>query len=108
MLVNQTAIPASLHSYGMATVNDNNASVVSYGKSTANFGVAYTATQESVKTQGLAIATLQGQVNAIQQYCMAIQQQPPPTIHVAQQQRGPNNRHGLSQHNGGGSNGCQQ
>jgi hypothetical protein len=78
MLINQTAIPTSLHSYGMAAVNDNNALVVSYGKSIANFGVAYAATQESIKTQGWMIATLQEQVNAMQQYCMAIQQQPPP------------------------------
>jgi hypothetical protein len=70
-LVDQTAIPTSLHGYGMATVNDNNALVVSYGKSIANFGAAYATTQESVKTQGLTIATLQGQVNVMQQYCMA-------------------------------------
>ncbi len=44
-LVNQTAIPARLHGYGMATVNNNDGSVTSYGKSIANFGAAYTATQ---------------------------------------------------------------
>jgi hypothetical protein len=93
-LANQTAIPTSLHGYGMATVNDNNALVVSYGKSIANFRVAYAATQESVKTQGSMIATLQAQVSAMQQYCMAIQQQPPLTIYAAQQQHGPNNRRG--------------
>ncbi len=95
-LVNQTAIPASLHGYGMATVNDDDTLVVSYGKSIANFGAAYAATQEFVKTQGSTNATLQGQVNAMQQYCMAIQQQPPPLIYVVQQQRGPNNRRGSS------------
>ena len=51
-LVNQTAIPASLHGYEMAAVKDNNGSVISYGKSIANFGAAYTATQKSIKTQG--------------------------------------------------------
>jgi hypothetical protein len=59
-LVNQTTIPASLHGYGMAAINNNNTSVVLYGESIANFGAAYTATQESVKTQGSTIATLQG------------------------------------------------
>jgi hypothetical protein len=49
-LVNQTAIPASMHGYGMATVNDDD-SVVLYGESIANFGAAYTATQESVKSR---------------------------------------------------------
>jgi hypothetical protein len=76
-LVNQTAIPASLHSYGMAAVKNNNLSVVLHGEPITNFGAAYAATQESVKTEGLTIATLQGQVNAMQQYCMAIQQQTP-------------------------------
>ncbi len=44
-LVNQTAIPASLHGYGMATVNKNDGSVTSYEESIANFGAAYAATQ---------------------------------------------------------------
>ncbi len=82
-LVNQTTIPTSLHGYGMAAVNDDNASVVSNGKSIANFGLAYAATRESVKTQGSTIATLQGQVIMMQQYCMAIQQQPPGVGHSA-------------------------
>ncbi len=42
-LVNQTAIPASQYGYGMATNNNDN-SVVSYGKSIANFGATYAAT----------------------------------------------------------------
>jgi hypothetical protein len=80
-LVNQTAIPASLHNYGMAAVNNNDTSVLSYGKSIANFGEAYTATQESFKSQGSTIASLQGQANAMQQYCMSLQHQPPqPTM----------------------------
>ncbi len=67
-LVNQSTIPASLHGYRMAAINDNNKSVISYGESIANFGAAYAATQESVKTQGSTMATLQGQVNTMQLY----------------------------------------
>jgi hypothetical protein len=104
-LVNQTSIPASLQGYGIAAVNNNDASIVLYSKSIANFGAAYAATQESVRSQGLTIASLQGQVNAIQQYCMTIQQLPPPTNYAVQQQRGPNNCRGLSQRNGGNSGG---
>ena len=77
MLVNQTAVPASLHGYGMAAVNDDN-TVALYGESIANFGAAYAATQESVKTQGTTIASMQTQLQAMQQYCMGLQQQPPP------------------------------
>jgi hypothetical protein len=73
MLVNQTAIPTGLHGYGMAAVN-NDDSVVSYSKSIANFGAAYAATQELVKAQGTTIASMQGQLQAMQQYCMALQQ----------------------------------
>jgi hypothetical protein len=85
-LVNQTAIPAGLHGYGMAAVNGDN-SVVSYGESIANFGAAYAATQESVKAQGTTIASMQGQLQAMQQYCMALQQQPPLAIYAPQQQQ---------------------
>jgi hypothetical protein len=76
-LVNQTAIPASMHVYGMAAVN-NDSSVVLYRESIANFGAAYTTMQESVKSQGTTIASMHGQLQAMQQYCMALGQQPPP------------------------------
>ncbi len=89
-LINQTVIPTSLHSYGMAAVNNDNASITSYVEFIANFGAAYAATQESIRSQGSTIASLQGQVNTTQQYCMTIQQQLPPTNYVVQQQRGPN------------------
>jgi hypothetical protein len=102
-LVNQPAIPASLHGYGMAAVNDNDGSVTSYGGSIVNFGAAYATTQESVKTRGSRIALLQSQVNAMQQYCMALQSQPPSPIYVQQfQLRAPNNRRGLLHHTGSG------
>jgi hypothetical protein len=84
MVVNQTAIPASMHGYRMAAVN-NNDSVILYGKLIANFGAVYAATQESVKTQGLTIALMQAQLQAMQQYSMALQQQPSP---ATMQQRG--------------------
>ncbi len=85
-LVNQTTVPAGLHGYRMAAVN-NDDSVVSYGELIANFGVAYAATQESVKAQGTTIASMQAQLQAMQQYCMALQQQPPLAIYVPQQQQ---------------------
>jgi hypothetical protein len=106
-LVNQTAIPASLHGYGMAAIDDDDASVTSYGESIANFGAAYAATQESIKTQGTTIASLQSQLGAMQQYCMAVQQQqqhqPPPPV-IARQ---PNNtnRRGYRRNSGSGSGG---
>ncbi len=84
-LVNQTTIPASLHGYEMAAINYYVASVASYGELIANFGAAYATTQESVRSQGLTIASLQGPVNKMQQYCMTIQQQPPPTSYAVQQ-----------------------
>jgi hypothetical protein len=83
MLVNQTAIPAGLHGYGMAAVNDED-SVVSYSESIANFGTAYATTQELVKAQGMTIVSMQGQLQAMQKYCMALQQQPPLAIYVPQ------------------------
>ncbi len=63
-LVNQTAIPTSQYGYGTAATN-NNDSVVSYGESIANFGATYSATQESVKSQGTMITAMQSQLNAM-------------------------------------------
>jgi hypothetical protein len=70
-LIKQTAIPASMHCFGIAAVNDNN-SVVLYGESIANFGDAYATMQESVKSQVTTIASMQGQMQAMQQYYMAL------------------------------------
>ncbi len=84
-LVNQTAI-ANMHGYRMAAMN-NDDSVILYGESIANFGAAYAAMQESMKSQGTAIASMQGQLQAMQQYCMALGQQPPPGIYTLQQQQ---------------------
>ena len=85
-LVNQTTIPAGMHGYGMAAVN-NNDSIISYGESITNFGAAYTAMQEVVNSQGMTIVSMQGQMQAMQQYCMVLGQQHPPGIYTLQQQQ---------------------
>ena len=64
-LVNQTAIPAGNHGYGM-TVMDDDTSIALYGKSLANFGATYAATQESMKSQSTTMAAMQGQLANIQ------------------------------------------
>jgi hypothetical protein len=92
-LMNHTAILASMHGYGMAAVNDDG-SILLYGESIANFRAAYAATQELVKSQGPRITSMQEQLQAIQQYCMALEQQPPPGIYTSQQQQG--GHHGTS------------
>ncbi len=103
MLVNQMSILAMQHGYGMAAM-DNIALHVSYSKLLANFGAAYAATQETIKTQATSMAAMQGQLTNIQQFCMAVGQQPPPTIYTpTQQQHMSNNRHG--RRNGGGHDG---
>jgi hypothetical protein len=56
-LVNQTTIPTSQYRYGMTATNNDN-SVISYGNTISNFGAAYAATQESVKSQGMTIAVM--------------------------------------------------
>ncbi len=83
-LVNQTAVLASQHGYGMA-VMDNNALLASYSKSLANFGAAYAAMQESIKTQATSLTSMQGQLTNIQQFCMNVSQQPPPNIYASTQ-----------------------
>jgi hypothetical protein len=102
-LINQTSIPAAQHGYGIAAM-ENNALHASYSKLLANFGAAYAATQETMKTQATSMAAMQGQLANIHQFCMAVGQQPPPTIYVpTQQQHMSNNRRG--RRNDGGHNG---
>jgi hypothetical protein len=102
MMVLYTVL-ASQHGYEIAATNSND-SIVSNGESIANFGAA--ATQESVKLQGKTITSMQNQLNAMSQYCMALQQQATPTNHTAQHQRGASNsQHGLAQRNGNGGGG---
>jgi hypothetical protein len=70
-LINQMASPAIQYNYGM-TAMDNNATVTSYGESIANFGAAYTATQEMMKGQATSLALFQDQLVNLQQFCMAV------------------------------------
>jgi hypothetical protein len=88
-LVNQTSVPALQHGYGMAAMDDNGGSIALYGKSLANFGTAYAATQETVKSQADSISTIQAQLAGLQQFCMVVgQQQPPPNnIYYTPQQQ---------------------
>jgi hypothetical protein len=70
----------------MAAAN-NDHFVVLYGKSIANFCTMYAATNESVNAHSLTIASMQGQLQAMQKFCMALQQQQPlPLIYSLQQQ----------------------
>jgi hypothetical protein len=80
-LVNQMAVPASMHGYSMAAVN-NDDSVMLYGKLIANFGTVCATTHESVKSHSLTIAWMQGQLWAMEQFCMTLQQQQPPPHHL--------------------------
>jgi hypothetical protein len=80
-LVNQTSIPATQHGYSMAAMDDNTLHVP-YSKLLANFGMAYAASQERIKTQATNMAAMQGQLTNIQHFCMAVGQQPPPTSYA--------------------------
>ncbi len=103
MLVNQTSIPAAQHGYNMAAMDDDALHGL-YSKSLANFGMAYAATQEMIKTQATNMAAMQGQLMNIQKFCMAVGQQPPPTSYApTQQQHMSNNCCG--RRNGGGHDG---
>ena len=93
-LVNQTAAPALQHGYGMAATDmDDDASIASYSQSLSNFGAMYAATQESMKAQATNMAVMQGQLTNIQQFCMAVGQQPPPNIYAPSQQQPTFNKH---------------
>ncbi len=66
---------------------DNDASIALYSKLLANSGAAYAATQEAMKTQATTMAAMQGQLTNIQQFWMAVSQQPPPNIYAPPQQQ---------------------
>ncbi len=57
-LFNQTAVLALQHGYGM-TAMDDNMLVVLYGDLLTNFGAAYAATQETMKSQADSLVTMQ-------------------------------------------------
>ncbi len=103
-LVNQTVVLASQHGYRM-TAMDDDALVAAYNDSLANFGAAFTATQETMKNQANSLVTMQTQLSNIQ-LCMNVGQQPPSSGYApAQQQRmfpNHNKRNGGSQGNGRG------
>ena len=82
--INQTAAPASKHGYSMAVVDDD-VSIAVYIKTLTNFSTAYATTQESIKSQASSLAMMQGQLVNIQQFCMAIGQQPPSNIYAPAQ-----------------------
>ncbi len=83
----------------MAVIDDNGGSIALYGESMANFGTAYAATQETVKSQTDSLAAIQAHLAGLQQFCMAVgQQQPPPNnIYYAPQQQ--QRRHNNSRNN---------
>jgi len=103
-LVNQTAAPASQHGYGMAAMDDD-VSITSYSESLANFGAAYAATQESMKAQATTMVAMQGQLTNIQQFCMAVNQQPPPNIYAPSLQQPTFNNRPNRRNSGGHGNG---
>jgi hypothetical protein len=74
-LVNQTSVPALQHGYGMVAMDNDGGSIPLHSKSFANFGAAYAATQELVKSQANSISTIQAQLAGLQQFCMAVGQQ---------------------------------
>jgi hypothetical protein len=104
-LINQTSVPALQHGYSMAAIDNNGGSITSYGESMANFGAAYAATQETLKSQTNSLAAIQAQLVGLQQFCMAIgQEQPPPNnIYYAPQQQ--QHCHNNSRNNRGGTGG---
>ncbi len=103
-LINQMAVPALQHGYGM-TPMDNNGLVALYGDSLSNFAAAYAATQETMKNQDDSLVAMQTQLANIQRFCMTVGQQPPSSIYTPAQQQCMFNNH--NNHNNGGQNsGC--
>ncbi len=97
-----TSVPASQHGYGISATNEDAESLTD---AVSNFGTAYAATQESLRSTTANIAAMQGQ---IQMLCQAIgASQPPPAIQYQQQhpRRPPGGQGRGQQHGGGGHNG---
>jgi hypothetical protein len=97
-LVNQTAVLALQHGYGM-TATDNDALVALYGHLLMNFGTLFTATQETMKSQANSLVTIQNQLTHIQ-LCMNVGQKPPSSSYVPAQQQQTFTNH--NKRNGGG------
>ena len=104
-------VPVSQHSYGLVATNDN--ATASLTNAVSNFGTAYTATQESLRSNKTNIMSIQGQLKML---CKAIgnNQPPPGVINYQQRPRGRcsrgqhygGNNGGGGGHNGGEYNGC--
>ena len=96
----------------MAAVNED-ALITLYNETLMNFGAAYAATQETIKSQATSLAAMQGQLANIQQFCMAVGQQPPSNIYAPTQHQRTSNNHGIrcngkGQGGGGSGRGNQQ
>jgi hypothetical protein len=85
---------------------DNDASLVLYSKLLANFGAVYAPTQEMTTSQASILATMKGQLANIQQFLIAVNQQPPRNIYTPAQQQCMSNscrsRHHSDGQGGGG------
>jgi hypothetical protein len=81
-----TAVPASNHGYGMGMANDED-DTASLTDAVSNFGTAYAATQESLRSNTANINAIQGQ---LQMLCQALGngQPPPGVINYQQRPRG--------------------
>jgi hypothetical protein len=73
----------------------------------SNFGAAYAATQETIKSQAASLTTMQGQLSNIQQFCMAVSQQPPSMIYQPSSNNYAPTQHQLTTYNRGGRGGGQ-
>ncbi len=102
-LVNQTAVPASQHGHGMTTMDDD-ALVASYGDLLANFGAAFAAMQEAMKSQADSLVAMQNQLLNIQ-LCMNVSQQPPSSGYAPAQQQCTFTNHN-KRNSGSQGNGC--
>jgi hypothetical protein len=65
--VNQMVVPAAQHGYAMVAVGDNVLRAL-YNESLANFGAAYAAMQETIKSQANSLVAMQGQLANTQQF----------------------------------------
>jgi hypothetical protein len=97
-LINQTAVPALQHGYGMTAMDDDTLVAV-YDDLLTNFGATFAATQETMKNQADSLVTMQTQLSNIQ-LCMNVGQQPPSRGYAPTQQQRTFTNH--NKHNGGG------
>jgi hypothetical protein len=72
-IVSFTATPASQHSFGMTTIEDD-PSAAYLTNAVSNFGMAYAPPYESLRNNNASINAMQGQVQIL---CNALGNQPP-------------------------------